>query len=351
MDRHSGPASETRALLRALNGIACDPIPVWLMRQAGRYLPEYRELRERAGSFLDLCYAPELAAEVTLQPVRRFGLDAAILFSDILVVPHALGQALDFREGEGPVLEPVSDAGELKRLSLGGVAERFAHVFETVGLVSAKLDAETALIGFCGAPWTVATYMVAGRGTADQAPARRWAYHDPAGFQRLIDLIVETSVEYLAGQIEAGAHAVQIFDSWAGRLPDDQFRRWSIEPCAGIVGAVKARFPNVPVIGFPRGAGAGYGTFAGETGVDAVSCDSSVPLEWIAKHLQPRVAVQGNLDPLLLVEGGEAMAARVEEIVGVLGKGPFVFNLGHGVRPETPPENVARLVELVRRLS
>ena len=318
------------------------------MRQAGRYLPEYRDVRARAGSFLDLCYAPELAAEVTLQPIKRYAFDAAILFSDILIVPHALGQSLDFREGEGPVLEPIETAGDLARLSLEGTGGRFGSIFETVERVSGALSDDVALIGFCGAPWTVASYMIAGRGTSDQAPARAFAYGDENGFQALIDLIVAASIDYLAGQIEAGAHAVQIFDSWAGNLPDDQFARWSIAPCAAIAGAIKARYPHVPIIGFPRAAGPGYVAFAEQTGVDGVGCDTSLALSWISSQLQPKVAVQGNLDPLLLVAGGEIMERRVREILDALSGGRFIFNLGHGIVPATPPEHVARLVELVK---
>jgi len=348
MDKRSGPVTETRKLLRVLNGDVCNPPPIWLMRQAGRYLPEYREVRARAGSFLDLCYAPDLAAEVTLQPIKRFGFDAAILFSDILIVPHALGQGLEFREGEGPVLEPIETGADLSRLSIEGVGTRFDTIFETVERVAGALAEDVALIGFCGAPWTVASYMVAGRGTSDQAPARAFAYRDEKGFQELIDLIVRASIDYLCGQIKAGAQVVQIFDSWAGNLPDDQFQRWSIDPCAEIVSAVKASYPLVPVIGFPRAAGPGYAAFAEQTGVDAVGCDTSLALPWIKSELQPRVAVQGNLDPLLLVEGGAAMERRTREILDELSAGRFVFNLGHGIVPATPPEHVGKLVEIVK---
>lgn len=319
------------------------------MRQAGRYLPEYREVRKTAGSFLELCYTPELATEVTLQPIRRYGFDAAILFSDILVIPDALGQPVAFREGEGPVLDPITTTEGLVSLRREGFLERLSPVLETVDRVRTALPDEVALIGFCGAPWTVATYMVGGRGSPDQAAARSWAYRDEAGFGRLIDLLVEVSTDYLCAQIEAGAQAVQIFDSWAGALPDDAFRRWCLEPARTLVAAVKARHPTIPVIGFPRAAGPLYKDYAAETGVDAVGCDTSLPLAWIAEELQPHVAVQGNLDPLLLVAGGEALDNRVRKILAVLGGGPFIFNLGHGIVPQTPPEHVARLVELVRR--
>ena len=283
-----------------------------------------------------------------MQPIERFGFDAAILFSDILIVPHALGQHLEFREGEGPVLEPVADASDLGRLSVAGIDGRFGSIWETVERAAQGLGDETALIGFCGAPWTVATYMVAGRGTRDQAPARTWAYRDETGFQTLIDLIVEASIDYLVGQIEAGAQAVQLFDSWAGSLPDDQFRKWSIAPCAQIVTTVKQRFPDVPVIGFPRAAGPMCGSFVDATKVDAIGCDSMLPLAWIKSVLQPKAAVQGNLDPILLGSGGAAMEARVAEIMAMLRGGRFVFNLGHGILPTTPPEHVGRLVDLVR---
>jgi uroporphyrinogen decarboxylase len=331
------------------SGRSLQPPPIWLMRQAGRYLPEYRATRAEAGSFLDLCYAPALAAEVTLQPIRRYGFDAAILFSDILVVPHALGQRLEFLEGEGPKLEPIRSAGELARLDAGKVGAKFEIVCETVARLRQDLPRETALIGFCGAPWTVATYMVEGGGSSDHAEARKWAYRDPEGFGKLIDLLVEVSIGYLDGQVRAGADALQIFDSWAGILPDEEFRRWVVAPTARIVRALKARHPEVPIIGFPRGAGANAAHFIAETGVDGISCDTAMPLESMAAlgRTTGRV-VQGNLDPLLLVAGGAGLERRVEQTLGAMRGIPFVFNLGHGIVPETPPENVARLVGLVR---
>ncbi|MFQ5625626.1 MAG: uroporphyrinogen decarboxylase [Methyloligellaceae bacterium] len=319
------------------------------MRQAGRYLPEYREVRSAAGSFLELCYNPELAARVTLQPIERFGLDAAILFSDILVVPHALGQQLDFIHNEGPVLEPLCDGEAIKGLKREGFLERLAPVFETMRLVRAALEPEVALIGFCGAPWTVATYMVGGKGSADQAAARGFAYKDPSGFQTLIDLLVEVSVEYLCAQAEAGAQVLQIFDSWAGNLPEDEFKRWCVGPVGKIVAGLRDKIQDIPIIGFPRGCGPLYASFVRETGVNAVSCDTSLPLDFIARELQPHVTVQGNLDPLLLVNGGNALDRRVDKIMRALGDGPFIFNLGHGIVPQTPPEHVARLIERVRR--
>jgi uroporphyrinogen decarboxylase len=346
--RRSGAEVEQR-FLEPFKGRVLAPPPIWLMRQAGRYLPEYRATRAAAGSFLDLCYNPALAAEVTLQPIRRYGFDAAILFSDILVVPDALGQRLEFLEGEGPKLEPIRSADELKRLDSGAAGRKFAIVFETVARLRQDLPAETALIGFCGAPWTVATYMVEGGGSSDHAQARSWAYRDPDGFAALIDILVEVSIEYLDGQVKAGAGVLQIFDSWAGILPDDQFARWVVAPTVRIVRALKARHPDVPVIGFPRGAGGNAAGFIAETGVDGMSCDTAMPLHVMAALARSsQRVVQGNLDPLLLVAGGAALERRVGEIVVALRDVPFVFNLGHGIVPETPPENVARLVELVR---
>jgi len=343
------PSMNACRFLMPFTGACAVPPPIWLMRQAGRYLPEYRALRAQAGSFLDLCFTPKLAAEATLQPIRRFGFDAAILFSDILVVPNALGQRLQFLEGEGPRLEPVRSQADLSQLDQTRAGEKFGRVFETIQRVREKLETEVALIGFCGAPWTVATYMVGGRGTSDQADARLWAYRDGAGFGHLIDLLTEASVEYLSGQVEAGADAVQLFDSWAGSLPDDEFDRWVIAPTAKIVGELKARHPRVPVIGFPRGAGLGLRRYATRTGVHGLGCDTTVSLREIWERGDAKeLVLQGNLDPLLLVAGGARMEARVRELlVTAIGR-PFVFNLGHGVLPETPLEHVSRLVELVR---
>ena len=318
------------------------------MRQAGRYLPEYRAVREKAGSFLDLCLNPALAAEVTLQPLRRFDLDAAIVFSDILMVPYALGQKLEFVEGEGPRLEPVRSVGDLARLDPAEAMPRFEPVYETLRRVRAELPANVPVIGFCGAPWTVATYMVEGGGSRDQAEARLWAYRDPQTFQALIDLLVETSITYLLGQVKAGAGVLQIFDSWAGSLPNDEFARWCSYPARAIVSGIKAVYPNIPVIGFPRGCGASAERYVQETKIDAIGCDTSMPLAYMCETLQSRVAVQGNLDPLLLLTGGPHLERRAREIVDLLSGGPFVFNLGHGILPETPPEHVARLVALVK---
>lgn len=340
--------------MQVLAGEPLSPPPVWLMRQAGRYLPEYRATRQKAGGFLDLCYSPELAAEVTLQPIRRYGFDAAILFSDILVVPDALGQSVRFVEGEGPRLEPLRSGADLARLKPAGTAKKFASVSETLARLRADLPAETALIGFCGAPWTVATYMIGGRGSPDQAAARLFAYREPEAFGRLMDLLVDVSVDYLSQQIVAGADCIQIFDSWAGSLPDDEFTRWVIGPTKRMVAALESRHLGVPVIGFPRGAGANAARYVRETGVNAIGCDTAEPLGAMRNLAQMRrrsqgtIAAQGNLDPLLLVSGGEALDRRVDEILEAMDGVPFIFNLGHGIVPETPPENVARLVARVR---
>lgn len=338
--------SRDRLVMSVLKGEAAFPPPLWMMRQAGRYLPEYRQTRQRAGSFLDLCYDPDFAVEVTLQPIRRFGFDAAILFSDILVVPHALGRDLRFEEGQGPLMTPIRP-DEIGKL--GG--ERFhvnlSPVYETVRQLRAELSDETTLIGFCGAPWTLATYMIAGRGTPDQAPARLFAYRHPEAFGRLLDLLAEFSGEYLVRQIEAGADAVQIFDSWAGVLDEDCFERFCTKPVSRIVERVRKSFPHVPIIGFPRGAGSLYDGYRQNTGVTALGLDWSVPLRQ-ARRLQGEGAVQGNLDPLRLVAGGAALDEGVDRILEALGDGPLVFNLGHGITPETPIENVERMVRRVR---
>jgi uroporphyrinogen decarboxylase len=334
-------------LLRVLAGQANVPPPLWLMRQAGRYLPEYREVRSKVASFLDLCRTPELAAEITLQPLRRFDLDAAIVFSDILMVPYALGQKVEFVEGEGPKLDPVN-AGDIAKLNLRNATNILAPVYETIERVKEALPDTIPLIGFCGAPWTVATYMVEGLGSKDQAEARLWAYRKRATFQRLIDILVEASANYLVGQVKAGADVLQIFDSWAGNLPEDEFARWCIAPTKRLVERVKAEMPDVPVIGFPRGASVLAERYAIETDIDAIGCDAVIPVAWIKDRLQKLLPVQGNLDPLLLVAGGSQLDKRVEEILATLGSGPFIFNLGHGIRPETPIENVERLVSLVK---
>lgn len=319
------------------------------MRQAGRYLPEYREVRARAGGFLNLCYNPELASEVTLQPIRRFGFDAAILFSDILVIPHALGQAVEFLEGEGPRLDPVTTGADLARLDVLQIPTKLSPVYETVRRTRQALPPEVALIGFCGAPWTVASYMVGGRGSPDQADARLWAYREPDTFSALIDLVIAASIEYLDGQVTAGADVLQIFDSWASSLPESEFDRWVVAPTQRIVRELKARHPEVPIIGFPRAVGEKTARYVRETGVDGVSCDTGMSLEAMAALADNEdVVVQGNLDPLLLVAGGASLETRVRQILEAMRGRPFVFNLGHGIVPQTPIEHVARLVELVR---
>lgn len=338
----------TKPFLRALAGETITPPPFWLMRQAGRYLPEYRATRTRAGSFLDLCYNPELAVEVTLQPLRRYGFDAAILFSDILVVPDGLGQGVAFKEGEGPVLTPIRSARDLDGLDISGLHDRMAPVYATVAGLSKAIPATTALIGFSGAPWTVATYMIEGGGSKDFSQAKKLMWAEPETFARLMDLLIEATGQYLIRQIDAGAEAIQIFDTWAGALPETEFRRWVIEPARRLVERIHSERPGIPVIGFPRGAGILYEAYVTETKVDGVSLDSSVPLDWAARVLQPKCTVQGNLDPILLVAGGDALDAGIDRVLNALGKGPFIFNLGHGIIPPTPPENVARLAERVK---
>ncbi|HVL22149.1 MAG TPA: uroporphyrinogen decarboxylase [Amaricoccus sp.] len=336
-------------MMRALAGEAQAIPPVWLMRQAGRYLPEYRATRAKAGSFLDLCYNPELAAEVTLQPIRRFGFDAAILFADILLVPQALGAELSFAEGEGPRLSRVESAADLARLKpLGALNETLAPVYETVRLVRAALPKEVPLIGFAGAPWTVATYMVAGRGTPDQAPARTLLYREPATFGALIDRITEATIAYLRAQIAAGAQIVMLFDSWAGALPGPHFARYAIEPARRIAETLRADHPDVPLIGFPRGAGALYPAWAEATGAACVALDTAIDPAWAATALQSGRCVQGNLDPLLLVTGGDALIDATRRLVGALAGGAHVFNLGHGITPDADPRNVELLLRTIR---
>lgn len=324
------------------------PPPIWVMRQAGRYLPEYRAVRERAGDFLTLCFTPELAAEVTLQPVRRFGFDAAILFSDILVVPYALGQPVRFTVGEGPQLDPIADRQGLARLKTDLDHGVLAPVYETIELVKASLPANVALLGFCGAPWTVATYMVAGRGTADQEPARMFAYGDREGFEALIDRLVEASASYLIRQLQAGADAVQIFDTWAGVLPAEEFGRWCIGPTQRIIAKVRKQIPDATVIGFPRGVGAALLRYVDDIPVDAVGLDWTADLAFARDQVQRRVPVQGNLDPLALVAGGEALDRAIDRILEALSDGPFVFNLGHGILPQTPIAHVEQMLARVR---
>jgi len=343
---------ETQAekpFLAALGGKIVRPAPIWLMRQAGRYLPEYRALRAQARGFLDFCFRPELAIEATLQPIRRFDLDAAILFSDILTVPWALGQKVEFVEGEGPRLEPIRDAAALARLTGEAVQGRLASVYETVRGVAAALPRHTALIGFAGAPWTVAAYMVEGGGSRDFAAAKLWAMSDPRGFGWLIDKLVNATIEHLGAQIAAGAEAVQLFDSWAGVLAEPEFRHWVIEPTRRIVDGLRQNFPATPIIGFPRGAGGMLRAYAEAAGVTAVGLDTQVPLGWALSELPKGLPIQGNLDPIALVAGGEALERAATGILVQTRDRSLIFNLGHGVPMETPPEHVAALVELVRR--
>jgi uroporphyrinogen decarboxylase len=340
----SGP---TKPLLTVLRGGNPGILPIWLMRQAGRYLPEYRELRAAKGGFLALVYDPEAAAEITLQPIRRFAFDGAILFSDILIVPYALGQDLQFTAGEGPRLSPPLVDAALE--SLQAVPERLRPIYQTVDNVSRSLPPETTFLGFAGSPWTVATYMVAGQGSKEQAEARRYAYRDPVAFAAIIDAVADMTVDYLSGQVEAGVEAVQLFDSWAGSLSAAQFEQWVIAPNARIVSAFKARHPDVPVIGFPKGAGGKLPAYARETGVDALGLDETVSPEWADASLPPDLPVQGNLDPLALIAGGEALESAVRRIIGAFdGRRPHVFNLGHGILQDTPIAHVERLLQLVR---
>lgn len=338
----------SKPFLNVLSGRRESVPPVWMMRQAGRYLPEYREVRARAGSFLGLCFNPELAAEVTLQPIRRFGFDAAILFSDILVIPHALGQEVRFEEGEGPRLDPLADAAALGRLHKESEASVLSPVYETVRRVKASLPGHVALIGFCGAPWTVATYMVAGRGTPDQGPAKQMAARDPETFGRLIDRLVDASAGYLVGQIDAGAECLQIFDTWAGALPPGDFERWCVQPTQRLVARVREQRPGTRFIGFPRGAGQGIPRYVDETGVNAVSLETGIDRAFVRSEIQSRVPVQGNLDPETLLAGGDALDREVDEIMQAFAGGPFIFNLGHGILPPTPIANVERMLRRVR---
>ncbi|MBG02724.1 MAG: uroporphyrinogen decarboxylase [Rhodospirillaceae bacterium] len=337
-----------KAFLEVLNGERRDPPPIWLMRQAGRYLPEYRELRAKAGGFLDLCYTPDFAVEVTIQPIERYGFDAAILFSDILVVPDGLGQDVSFVEGTGPVLEPVRDAEAVSRLSIDGVLAKLAPVYETVATLRQRLGPDTALIGFAGAPWTVACYMIEGRTSRDFHNIKSFCYRDPELFGQLMDLLVEATIAHLSAQAEAGAEALQIFESHAGVLPEEEFRTWVLEPIKRIVSALRARWPDLPIIGFPRGAGAMYVPFAAETGVSAVSLDTTVSLSWADANLPAGMPIQGNLDPVYLLTGGDAMDAAVDRIVGACVNRPHIFNLGHGVDKQTSPDTVSRLVDCIR---
>ena len=339
----------TKTILRALKGEVLPTPPVWMMRQAGRYLPEYRATRAQAGDFLSLCYTPDLAAEVTLQPIRRYGFDAAILFADILLLPQALGADLWFVTGEGPRLSTITDAGGVAALKpADAIHDHLAPVYETVRILSRELPRETTLIGFAGAPWTVATYMIAGRGTPDQAPAHAFKAADRRAFADLIHRITDATIEYLSMQIIAGAEVVKLFDSWAGSLKGADFTEFAVAPAARIIAALKSRHPGIPIIAFPREAGDGYIGFAKATGADCVAIDNSVSAEWAAAHVQVDGCVQGNMDPRHMVTGGQALVDETRRIVKAFSKGPHIFNLGHGITPEANPENVSLMVETIR---
>ena len=336
----------TPPILAVLAGDKPAVPPLWLMRQAGRYLPEYRALRTAKGGFLELVYDSEAAAEITLQPIRRFAVDGAILFSDILIVPHALGQHLSFGVGEGPRLVPALLDGAFDALE--AASDRFLPIYETVRRVRGALDPQVTMLGFAGSPWTVATYMVAGQGSKDHEAARRLAYRDPAAFQALIDRIVHTTVDYLSGQIAAGAQAVQLFDSWSGSLAPSEFERWVIAPTADIVGRLMVRHGDVPIIGFPKGAGAKLAAYAAETGIDAVGLDETIDPAWADAMLPPGMPVQGNLDPLALIAGGDALQAAVTRILTAFEGRPHIMNLGHGILQDTPIAHVEQFIALVR---
>ena len=337
-----------KPLLEVLSGHRQPVPPIWMMRQAGRYLPEYREVRAKAGGFLDLCFTPEFATEVTLQPIRRFNFDAAIIFSDILVIPYALGREVRFEASEGPRLEPLDTPKKVNTLAPHADFKKLEPVYEALRRVRRALDPKIALIGFCGAPWTVATYMVAGQGTPDQAPARMMAYSHPMLFTKIIDVLVENSIQYLLGQLKAGADVLQIFDTWAGVLPPSEFMRWSIEPTRRIVEGVRKKVPDAKIIGFPRGAGALLPGYVETTGVNAVSIDWTAEPLLIRKQVQNHVAVQGNLDPLALIAGGNALDQAVDEVLTNYASGRLIFNLGHGIQPGTPIAHVEQMLKRVR---
>ena len=345
----AAPPAPTKTILRALAGERLPTPPIWMMRQAGRYLPEYRATRAVAGDFLSLCYTPELAAEVTLQPIRRFGFDAAILFADILLVPQALGLDVWFVTGEGPRMSTVTTPAELAALKpADAIHDRLSPVYETIRILRRELPAETTLIGFAGAPWTVATYMVAGRGSKDQGAAHALKAADRATFQGLIDLITAATIDYLSAQIKAGAEVVKLFDSWAGSLKGDDFDDFALKPTQTIIAALKARHPHIPVIAFPREAGARYVGFARATGADCVALDNSVSADWAAANVQRDGCVQGNLAPGHMVTGGQALVDETRQIVRAFSQGPHIFNLGHGITPDANPDNVALMIQTVR---
>jgi uroporphyrinogen decarboxylase len=340
-----------KPIIRVLQGKCQGVPPIWLMRQAGRYLPEYRAIRRKADNFLDLCFNPKLAAEVTLQPIRRFAFDAAILFSDILVIPHALGQRVSFEQAEGPRLEALKDESALGKLRSEIDQAVLAPVYETIERVAKELPSNVALLGFCGAPWTLATYMIAGMGTSDQLPAREFAYGHPKAFAGLIDTLVEASAAYLIRQFEAGVDAAQIFDTWAGVLPPDGFHSYCVEPCARIVAKVRKQIPDAKMIGFPRSAGTRLKKYVAAVPVDAVGLDWMIDFDFARDEIQSRRPVQGNLDPLALLVGGKTLDAATDRIIETFASGPFIFNLGHGVLPDTPVAHIERLIARVRSSS
>ena len=334
-----------KKLLRVLQGHSEAVPPIWLMRQAGRYLPEYRATRERAGGFLDLCYSPELAEEVTLQPIRRYGFDASILFADILLIPQALGQDLWFETGEGPRLTPIESADSLSR---AGVMIHLAPICETVARLSKSLPEETTLIGFAGAPWTVASYMVAGRGTPDQAPARDLAARDAAAFQSIIDMLVAATIDYLEAQALAGAEVLQLFESWAASLEGDEFERWCVAPAAAIIQGLRARGIDAPIIAFPRAAKTHMGAYCAAVGCDGLGLDTSADIAAVRAEVGDDMVLQGNLDPQILVRGGAELETAIADILAQIDNTPHIFNLGHGIVPQTPPAHVSRLIALIR---
>lgn len=336
-----------KKLLSTLSGITSKTPPCWFMRQAGRYLPEYRQLRSSVKSFLELCYTPSLAAEVTLQPIRRFNMDAAILFSDILVIPDALGLKVDFIEGTGPVLETITSTQDLQKLSVAAIREKLAPVYETVKLVASELPTHVTLIGFAGSPWTVASYMVEGKSSKDFSKIKQMAYGNPVLFQQLMDILVDATVIHLSAQIDAGAEVVQLFDSWSGVLPEKQFHQWVINPTTAIVSQLKQRYPHIPIIGFPKGSGLYYKNYL-QTGVNAVSLDYQLPLSWVTENLQQQVILQGNLDPVMLLTDPKTIEREVKTILHAFNSHPFIFNLGHGMLPPTPIEHVEAMIHAIR---
>jgi len=345
-------AGHQKLMLDVLSGMKPERVPFWFMRQAGRYLPEYRELRARKNGFMDMAMDPVSACEITMQPIRRFGMDAAIIFSDILVIPYALGQSLDFVPGEGPKLDALKEAKDIARLGFRDFKSKLSPVYEALSLTRAALKGEgfhhTALIGFAGAPWTVATYMIEGGGSKDFAKVKTWAYSDPDSFSQLIELLSEATAAYLCRQAQAGAEVLQIFDSWAGVLDSSQYKRWVIEPTRKIIQQVRSEYPHIPIIGFPKGSGQNYITYAQETGITAIGLDAQVPTGWAARSLQPLMPVQGNLDPFCLRAGGDALTLTAEQILNDFSGAPFIFNLGHGVNKETPIEHVEKLAQIVK---